>query len=88
MCVCVCVGVNAVIDVVEFSDEDCTEDIIYEKEIMEDVSKTRGGSSIQCPDIAHGEPLTDRRSTFQAHLARVTSTEQVCTHTHTHTHTH
>lgn len=30
-----------------------------------------------CFDIYHGEAFTDRRSTFQAHVARVTSTEQV-----------
>ena len=30
-----------------------------------------------CPIIHHGEPLTDRKSTFQAHVAEVTTVEQV-----------
>ena len=30
-----------------------------------------------CPIIHHGEPLTDRKSTFQAHAAEVTTVEQV-----------
>lgn len=30
-----------------------------------------------CPVIHHGEPLTDRKSTFQAHAAEVTIVEQV-----------
>jgi len=30
-----------------------------------------------CPVIHHGEPLTDRKSTFQAHVAEVTSVDQV-----------
>ncbi|XP_042202680.1 protein IMPACT isoform X2 [Callorhinchus milii] len=31
----------------------------------------------QLPSIVHGEPITDRRSTFQAHLAPVVTTGQV-----------
>ena len=30
-----------------------------------------------CPDIFHGEPLIDRKSTFQAHVAAVESKEEV-----------
>ena len=30
-----------------------------------------------CPAILHGEPLTDRKSTFQAHVAMVTTTQEV-----------
>ena len=30
-----------------------------------------------CPEVIHGEPLTDRRSAFQAHLAKVSSVQQV-----------
>ena len=33
-----------------------------------------GGST---PEILHGEPLTDRKSTFQAHIATVHSVEEV-----------
>lgn len=32
-----------------------------------------------CPAILHGEPLTDRKSTFQAHVAMVTTTQEVRT---------
>ncbi|XP_074644547.1 protein IMPACT-like isoform X2 [Tubulanus polymorphus] len=31
----------------------------------------------ECPIIHHGEPFTERRSTFQAHLAEVTHVEQI-----------
>lgn len=31
----------------------------------------------ELPPIYHGNPITDRRSTFQAHLAPVVSTKQV-----------
>ena len=31
----------------------------------------------ECPEILHGEPFTERKSTFQAHLAQVVSVEQV-----------
>ena len=31
----------------------------------------------QCPDILHGEPLTDRKSTFQAHVAAVRTKQEV-----------
>lgn len=30
-----------------------------------------------CPVIHHGEPLTDRKSTFQAHVAEVTTVNQI-----------
>ena len=33
--------------------------------------------SMTVPTIVHGEPLTDRKSTFQAHVAQVTTTEEV-----------
>ncbi|XP_064641819.1 protein IMPACT-like [Lineus longissimus] len=33
--------------------------------------------AVECPPIYHGEPLTDRRSTFQPHLAPVLYKEQV-----------
>ena len=37
-----------------------------------------------CPAIVHGEPLTDRKSTFQAHAAAVNSKTEVNPHTNTH----
>ncbi len=40
----------------------------------------QGGESrgvVKCPAIVHGEPLTDRKSTFQAHAAAVTSVAEV-----------
>lgn len=30
-----------------------------------------------CPTILHGEPLTDRKSTFQAHVAEVATVDEV-----------
>lgn len=30
-----------------------------------------------CPAILHGEPLTDRKSTFQAHVAEVATVDEV-----------
>jgi len=30
-----------------------------------------------CPEIFHGEPIMDRKSTFQCHLAGVTSKQEV-----------
>ncbi|XP_062502063.1 protein IMPACT-A-like isoform X2 [Corticium candelabrum] len=35
------------------------------------------GDQVGCPEIAHGEPVVDRKSTFQAHLATVTSKLEV-----------
>ena len=32
-----------------------------------------------CPTILHGEPLTDRKSTFQAHVAEVETGDEVWT---------
>lgn len=37
----------------------------------------RSAKSDERPEIIHGEPFTDRKSTFQAHLAHVVSQEQV-----------
>ena len=37
-----------------------------------------GGGGAVCPAVVlHGDPLTDRKSTFQAHAAKVKTTEQV-----------
>ena len=33
--------------------------------------------SVMCPLIHHGDPLTDRKSTFQAHAAEVNTTDEV-----------
>ena len=34
-------------------------------------------NEISCPDISHGEPFTDRKSTFQAHFAQIDTVDQV-----------
>ena len=34
-------------------------------------------SRVVCPQILHGDPLTDRKSTFQAHGAEVKTPEEV-----------
>lgn len=50
---------------------------------MEDVTTSdalkifRSSESDSCPEILHGEPFTDRKSTFQAHLAHVITSDQV-----------
>ena len=36
-------------------------------------------SKVESESIIHGEPLTDRKSTFQAHVAEVHSMDEVCT---------
>ncbi|XP_067833872.1 protein IMPACT isoform X2 [Heptranchias perlo] len=41
------------------------------------VDFSEGSEDEQCPPITHGEPITDRRSTFQGHLAPVVTTKQV-----------
>ncbi|WAR12947.1 IMPTA-like protein [Mya arenaria] len=48
-------------------------------EISSTVSEhgTENGSDCECPAIAHGECVTDRRSTFQPHLAPVFHRSQV-----------
>jgi hypothetical protein len=35
-----------------------------------------GGGAV-CPVVLHGDPLSDRKSTFQAHTAQVKTIEQV-----------
>lgn len=37
----------------------------------------KSSESDSCPEILHGEPFTDRKSTFQAHLAHVVTADQV-----------
>ena len=39
--------------------------------------KTAEPVAIVCPMIHHGDPLTDRKSTFQAHAAEVHTTGEV-----------
>ena len=34
-------------------------------------------NKVVCPSIVHGEPFTDRKSTFQAHAAQVQTTNEV-----------
>ena len=38
---------------------------------------TESRGTAVCPVILHGDPLTDRKSTFQAHGAEVKTTEEV-----------
>ena len=52
-------------------------------DIPTDENHTHGVTSVNwqtdesLPEILHGEPITDRKSTFQAHLVKVTSEEEV-----------
>ena len=50
----------------------------YESALYEDDTREEE-CAVHCPDIMHGEPLTDRKSTFQAHVAEVTSKQEVYT---------
>ena len=54
---------------------------VHEIESNESSGANPEGSKLcgeqQCPDIVHGEPLTDRKSTFQAHAAKVHSKQEV-----------
>ncbi|XP_069778690.1 protein IMPACT isoform X2 [Narcine bancroftii] len=43
-------------------------------------SSSRNSDDMELPPMAHGEPITDRRSTFQAHLAPVVTVNQVKLH--------
>lgn len=36
----------------------------------------RSSETVSCPEILHGEPFTDRKSTFQAHLAHIVTSDQ------------
>ena len=40
-------------------------------------AESGGGGAVRPAVVLHGEPLTDRKSTFQAHAAQVNTTEQV-----------
>jgi hypothetical protein len=54
--------------------ERCVGDSVLQEDI-----KTMVVDDVQCPKISHGEPLIDRKSAFQAHLAPVTSkSETLC----------
>ncbi|XP_029647814.1 protein IMPACT isoform X1 [Octopus sinensis] len=48
-----------------------------EADIEEDFVNTKNVGAVGCPVIHHGEPMTEKRSTFQAHLAPVTHKCQV-----------
>ena len=48
-----------------------------EKETSQVVDTPIQISQVQIPTIIHGEPITDRRSTFQAHIAAVSQVSEV-----------
>ena len=54
------------------------EETFPEKELEQDtLALDKGFPDIKIPDICHGEPFVDRRSTFQAHAAVVANMEEV-----------
>ena len=55
-------------------DTSCPQETVDEDETM---SPTVNESKPVCPLVLHGDPLTDRKSTFQAHVAQVHTTNQV-----------
>lgn len=64
---------------------DCEDeyDFVYQPITQQDTQKfldflvPQGSQGEELPPIYHGEPMTDRRSTFQAHLAPVVAPNQV-----------
>ena len=36
-----------------------------------------GAAAVRCPEVIHGQPLTEKKSTFQSHVAVVSSVEEV-----------
>jgi hypothetical protein len=59
----------------EASDESLQDDL--EEEIRTECHSPKGEMLDQCPPIHSGEPILDRRSTFQAHVAPVVTVDQV-----------
>jgi hypothetical protein len=48
-----------------------------EQHISESTNSDKVCGEEQCPTILHGEPLTDRKSTFQAHVAAINTKQEV-----------
>lgn len=65
---------STVEDSMTTEDEDCD---AHESPLRDPQPVHKTGATELCPVIHHGEPLTDRKSTFQAHVAEVTAVEQV-----------
>ncbi|XP_053322459.1 protein IMPACT isoform X2 [Spea bombifrons] len=51
--------------------------VLLQNAVLEAFIETSEATTEETPTIAHGEPISDRRSTFQAHLAPVVNTSQV-----------
>ena len=72
---------SQVVPVVSTEDDDFPEDLEYVIEALGEIEAFHRGAcgttSVPCPEIVHGGTLTDRRSTFQPHLARVKDKAEV-----------
>lgn len=68
----------------EKHDSDCdklaatvSSDALEDSTLTNALKLFKSSESDSCPEILHGEPYTDRKSTFQAHLAHVVTSDQV-----------
>ena len=57
-------------------DEDNNSTSVNEK-LYAEAAALEATPEFVCPDIEHGQPVSDRKSTFQGHLARVTDKKEV-----------
>ncbi|KAM4689395.1 protein IMPACT isoform 2-T2 [Discoglossus pictus] len=70
-------SLKATTEETEIDDDEVTSDLGVLKDQNFDLLAFSTPSEDELPPIKHGEPLSDRRSTFQAHLAPVVSPSQV-----------
>lgn len=57
---------------------DNKEDINTYNTYDQNSSSENSATMQECPEIFHGDTVSDRKSTFQGHLAKVTDKHQVC----------
>ena len=56
--------------------ENIDEPYMYKEESYEKY-EGKASQEVKCPEIFHGDPVSDRRSTFQGHIAKVTEKQEV-----------
>ena len=66
-----CIGSDA------SDEEDNSSDRAARPLVVDTATPAESRGAAVCPVILHGDPLTDRKSTFQAHGAEVKTTEEV-----------
>ena len=58
-------------------EEDNSSDCVVRPLVVDTATPAESRGAAVCPVILHGDPLTDRKSTFLAHGAEVKTTEKV-----------